>query len=647
MAKNLRYLGDLSVEDREEHMRNLREEVINFRAPKEQVWMRIGRKFRGIDEHGAPTRAKFRSTYLWSAIQSWMSVLEPIFFASNPVFDLQNARQEDYDRNRVMELVLTQQIQYQTQFREAWTRILMEALAYGSSYPWTYWRRETKNVGPYISPVLDANGMPMFNDDGTPEIQRVSKPVQIYNAPFLEYVSLWDTYMHPDGIRGFSRRKVTGYELLRNSGPGGLYPKNRVERILRTAQAAMDRDKADRSTTRSGDLFMFGDREEWRGLQLAREAGAEGDPEAENYMLTYLKDALAWEYPIFHYDDGTFVGSYAVNKDGQMMELRFAEGMNYNGTSNRMAITPETSPGEVYGIATVEHCEGLLEAHTRFMQLALDGASLTVHPQWVVSQQYDQLIGEVRTGPGAINVVPSQGEVDPKMHLQRQDMPQGWVNAMQFRDYLQQELDQTFAQDDIARGNFPGGRKTASEISGVLQFSQNRLELVADRIGDQFARPLGQKWLAMNSLMLDKENVRDIVGVRLDEQMDGEEFKMPTIEDIVKRMPVTFKGSILATNSNAKMAKMGQLAGIYFQAMPFMSTAPVQSFMRKYFEAAGLESVTRDFPPVDPNGLTRLQQLMTEGGKNPLATGTQPGTEDGGGVPQTGGADQAAMNQPV
>jgi hypothetical protein len=588
----------------------VRREAIEFRQPKKDVWLRLFRMFRGIESNDTPYRSKIISTYLWSAVQSWISVLEPIFFASHPIFDLKTPRDEDDERNRLLEALLTQQVQYQSNFRRAWTRILLEALVFGSSYPWTYFKSRTKPVWAGYTPIRGPDGFPVRDPvDGTTMVREDVRQLRVYHAPYVEPVDLWDSFIHPDGRRGFSRRMVTGYELRQEAG--NLYRKDRVERMLKAGARWLQ-------GKRSGENYSFGDDNQVIDNELAQEAGTEAGKRFEYSLLGYQKDLDAMKFPILHYDDGDFSGSYALNRDGRLYELRFFEGSSPDGEGNRLALTPYTSPQEVVGVSVAETTYGLLEAHTRFMQLAIDGASLTVHPQWTVSRTYDQEIGEVHTGPGVINMVPTMGNEPMENHLKPEHMPTGWDRAMVFQQFLEDDLNDAWAQDDFTKGRFSSGRKTAREVSEVLQFAQARLELLADRIADQFGRPLGRKWMCMNAIHMNEQDMVDVLGV----QAVG--VQMPDVEIILRTMQVMFKGSVLASNSTSRLTQMANLANSYFQALPFLQFPHVQSFMRKWFELAGLEGITKDFPPVDPNAATRLEQIMMEKGMADLAGGGGP-----------------------
>jgi hypothetical protein len=618
-----RNLAALSRDEREEHLKIVRQECIEFRETKRDMWLKIHRVMRGIHDRNSPYRSKLMSTYLWSAIQSWMSVLEPLFFSTFPVFDLTTPRDEDDERNRVYEALLTHQVQAQPDFRAAWSSVLMESLVFGSSYPWTYWRTVNKKIGPFREPVLDTFGTPLIDPaSGDFAVSESFENLRITHSPWLEHVDLWDSFIHPDGRRGFSRREVTGYELLQSSGgENPLYEPRRVERMLRAAARSVQAKNP--MATTGGMNFHFGDDDQIVEDELALEAGTEAGRRLHEWVAGIEKDVLAMKFPILHYDDGDFSGTYALNVDKRLYELRFNEGASADGMPNRMAITPYSSPQEVFGVSVAETTFGLLHAHTRFLQLAIDGASLTVHPTWMVSEQFDQLVGEIFTGPGAINKVPTTGGEPMDNHLQRMDMPNSWVNAMQFRDSLRDELDQAWAQNEAVQGRFAGGRKTAQEVSSVLQFSQSRLELLADRIGHQFGSPLGKKWLCMNTVHMDREDMMDVVGLK------AANIELLDLREVIKQAQTVFKGSVLASNSSSKLQQFQTLAQVYFNSLPMLHLPHVQEFMMRWFEIAGLEAVTKKFPAPQP-GMTAFDVMAMQ-----AQSGSTPASPTGGGLPKT------------
>jgi len=617
-------LGDLSVPEREAHLAIVRQECIDFREPKREFWLEAWRFYRQMQDPEAATRSKFVSSYVWSAVQSQMAMLEPLLFSSIPTWDLTTPRDEDLERNAVLEDLLTQFVHHQSSLRQQWTMILLEALVFGSSYPWTYFRSEDRKIGPIFRPVLDQFGNPLRSADGSPVIDEQTPRVRVYHAPYVEHVDLWDSFIHPDGRRGFSRRTVSGYELLYQSkGPSPVYDPDRVARMLAAAAASAQRE--DPSRGRGGENFHFGDDSQVIDDELALEAGTQASGRADLFASSnYVRDALAQVFPLLHYDDGCHSGTYALNRDGRLYELRFNDCSGPDGEGYRMAVLPNSSPQEVFGVGFIEANYDLLKVYHRFLQLATDGATLTVNPGWAVSRKYDQEIGEIFTGPGAINVVPAGPGERIEHHIQRMDMPQSWVSAMQFRDAIKDELDQAFAANESTFGRFAGGRKTAQEVSQVLQFSQNRSQLMAERIADHFATPLGKKWLAMASAYMTPEDVQNVVGIR------AAGLEIPDPETIIRTMQTVFRGSVIGSNSAAKLAQLQGVAQAFLNSLPYLQLPHVQEFMKEWMRLAGLEGVTKKLPAPVP-GMTAFDVLAVTRGPG-AAGGASP---TGGGLPRS------------
>lgn len=617
-------IANFSVEDREEHFAEVRRECVDHRAStnREQVWRDIWMFFRNLADRTSPYKNTIVSTYLWTALYSQVAVLEPIFFTGSPIYDLRSPRDEDYDSNVLWEQLLTQQVQFQPGFRTEFAASLIEALVFGGTYPWTQFQTVSKII-PSVQPLTDSMGMPVMGPDGRPMMVTAGIPARTYHGPSLLHVDLWDSFIHPDGIRGFSMRDITGRDLLRASAPGGRYNRQSVLRCLKAAARNIQAANAGTGASmRREEDYVPGDDSLVERDFLALEAGTESGMRLDSYIKGYVKDVLAMKFPVLHYDDGSVTGSYLLNKDGKLKELRFHPFSAPDGGTHRMELKPYPAGSkEVYGVGLGEVALPMLKAHSRFFQLAMDGAELTVHPQWAVSHQFSQMMGELFTGPGVINVAPPGGG-KPSDHIERMDMPQSWANALQYRDNIERELEQLFAQADFARGQISSGRRTASELNLVAEYGNARLQLLGDRIAHQFAAPLGLKWLCMDSLYLMPDDIVAALGVKATDQM-GMPLRIPPPEILLRTMQVVFKGSVTASNQQVMLSRYAQLAPHYERALPYLQVPWVQEYFRRWMEIAGMESVSKQFPPADPMMATAMQMMLLQkaGGAGPGNTG--------------------------
>lgn len=627
-------IADLSVADREEHLAVVRRECADFRVQtaREEKWLDSWRLFRGLNDEGTPFKNRFFSTYLWGVVESRLAVIEPMFFSADPAYEFRSPRLEDDKRNILLADLVTRQIHGNTEFRQALTKILMDAFIFGASYPHVFFRSVLKPVGPFPRAVIGEDGFPQRGMDGQPEMEMVTEELKVYHAPWLQYVPIWDSFIHPDGRRGFTLREVTGRELLRSSqGPNALYPQERVLEVLH--MAALDGMMQDRTRgDRMADFRPGTDDLIQRDLMLAA-VGVQTSDRVQDWIGGYVDDAMSQPFPILHYDDGDYSGTYALSRTGQLMELRFFKGASPDGTPGRLAVMPNINSVEPYGVAISEQAGPVLRAHSRFLQLALDGAELTVHPTWVVSSRFADDVRRVYTGPGAINEAPTLPGEDPKLHLQRMDMPQSWQNAFQIKDLLKAEMDHALGMDDFSRGRLAAGRRSASEVSIANEFAQSRLELLANRITDQFAVPLGRKWLILDSIHLEDQDIRNLLG----RKADG--LQLPSVQEIVENMEVVFRGSVVDSDRQVMLARYREMSGPYMSMLPLLQLPYVQEFLRRWMQAAGMGDVSKTFPPLNPAMQTALEQQLMMGAQSAASQGGQIDSGMGSSLSAAGGAN--------
>lgn len=633
-------LLDCTVAEREEYMEWARREAIDLRNGHEPTWLDLFEEWRNITDLTSPYRNKVRSTYAFATVLSNISLIEPMFFSSDPVCEIASKWEDDWPNNAAHEQVLTKQVQGHTHFRKELASILTEAAVFGSSYPYTHFRTRRKVIGPL--PVRnDAMGSAgtILGPDGQVLSGEEYREVQVYRGPELRYTSLWNTYVLPDGIRGFSVHDFTGYELVEASkGPNALFDAKRVKRAINVAKHQIEGGPA---KSRDDMNFAFGDDHLVERDQLAQLAGTEAGLRHMWHEMdpSLRKNVMSYPFPVFFYDDGEFSGAYLLNKDGRFYELRFFRGSSVDGTPNRIGLTPFQSPGEVYGIGLLEIGLGLIQARSRFLQLALDGAELTVHPQWVVSDTYDRLNGEIMVGPGAVNVVPSLGG-RLEEHIQRQDMPQSWANALQAREQvITPELDELFQQDEHTKGRFPGGRHTAAEANLVGAANGARTELVADRIDTFFARPLLRKWDLMNRAFFTKSDYEDYLG-----PVGAKDVTPTDLESVLRRNSYIFKGSVTSATKSQMLARYPQMAQMYINALPLMRVPHVQEYFKRWFRDAGFEAITRLFPPAD--GVVQSEYAMLSQGGGGTFSGMPKSPTDALGVLQQQGAAEGGATAP-
>jgi hypothetical protein len=388
--------------------------------------------------------------------------------------------------------------------------------------------------------------------------------------------------------------------------------------MLTAAQRRIDKDKNPQGSTIPMALdFALGDDTLRDRDELAKEAGTLSGDRLDGYVRGLVKDALAQKFPILHYDDSDFTGTYALNKDGRLLELKFSIGSCPDGGSHRMSVRPFMDLGEktIYGVSIAELALEHLLVHSKFTQLAVDAAELTCHPQWLASEVFETWGGEVLTAPGAVNVVPAMAGEDLERHLKPQILPQGFQHALTYREQVERDLDALWAMDEFSRGRISQGRRPATEFKLASQFAAARLGLIMSRFTDDLAVPMGRKWLCMSSIHMSQQDLVDVLG----QKALGK--RLPSPEQVLRTMQVIFRGSVTAANQDLMLQRYSQMAPSYQAMRPLLNLPDVNAFIRSWMEAAEMEHISKQLPPVNPELGTFAEQQLIMG----LASGQGQG----------------------
>lgn len=608
-------LGALSQTDREEYLWRVFREAEDFRLQKEIKILEVFRYVRGIKDDNSPYRNDLRHPYAYSSAEAQIASLAPIPFSGDPVVQLVDPNVENHERNQMTEKMLTALIKNpcKSNFFVAYLRILMDVVWFGFTYPYTYFRARSKRLGPRFEPVIGPDGMPAVRDDGSPLVRETYRDVTVYNAPWLEHNDVWDTFIHPDKRRGFTRRDRTGYEIMAQSkGRNPMYDPDRVQFMIR--REAMRSRRMQQQSFHSGPE-SFSNRD-----AMAAEAGAEPLRHDELERAFWAKDILAKPYVLLHYDDGEFSGTYAVSNDRMgLMELRFNQGVNYDGESNRFSLVASASPQEVYGTSNLEWHMPLLKMHSSFYQAAADGMALTVHPTYLVSQQFQTMGGRMVVGPGSMIPVPSTSKGNLEEHVKPLAMATNMFTGLQFTDVMQRDLDRGFGLGDPQRGIFAGGRKTAYETNVVAEGASNRTNLIQMQIENMFLIPMIRKWTAM---MAEHYTGRDYVKML---GPDGAFYIPPSTEEIISGMTYVPTGSISSSDQQLRAARWPGILQLLTNTMQFMELPWMHEAVKRALEDQGVDSVSRLIPALGSPQMTehmmKVQMLNQQGaGQGPGAT---------------------------
>jgi hypothetical protein len=606
-------LQGLSRTEREEYLWEVFREAESFRQGREDGMIRVFRYLRDLADPDTPYRTRMRHPYAFSAAQTIKAMIYPVLFSADPAVQIIDPNPDNYDRNQIAEELLTGHLKnpLRTNFPVAFEKVCDDAIWFGWSAPWTWFRSETRVVGPRFEPRL-AGGTQFLDDIGNAVVDEVYEEVPVYHAPWLEPVDVWDTFLHPDGRRGFTRRDVTGYELLaQSSGANPMYDRERVLLMINREIRA----KTAKSVQKFGDgsaSFMERD-------QLSMEAGAEPPRHSELESSRWEKDVLARPFVVLHYDDGNSHGTYAVASTGGLMELRFFRGVNYDGSPNRLFCRTWQSPQELYGTSFFEVARDLLDFHSNIYRAAGDAAALQVHPVFVASQQFRMSGQQPVFGPGAIIYTPTTVR-SPDEHFKRLDTGMDFFQTFQLADNaVKRDLDLVFSQGDPQRGIFEGGRRTAYETSIVSAGAQGRIEVLVKKMFNEFVVPLCRKWLAMMSQHYTGRDYRRMLGSR------AEDYSPPTITEIVSSLSYVPKGSITLSDTQTRRAQWPAIFDASLKSLPYMQIPHIRELFRRMLEDMGQEAVTRAIPSEGDPRFTeyqsRIMNAMSMGGGEGAASG--------------------------
>jgi hypothetical protein len=644
-------LSRLSIEDREQYLWRVFQEAESFKSQKEAQILKVFRYIRGLRDPHTVYRKDFRHPYAFAAAESQKAVVAPVLFSADPMVQLVDPNQENQPRNQVSERLITATLSNPqvSNFPPGYLKTINDVVWFGFSHPWTYFRSESQKIGPRFVPRTLPDGSPVLDSRGNVVQDMEFEDHRIYHAPWLEHTDVWDSFLHPDGIRGFTRRDSTGYSLeAQSQGANPIYDPVRVRRMFLMEMSRSVKSMAEQGSFHRGTESMV-DRD-----QMAAEVGVEPLRHDEILQSDWSKDVKARPYVLLHYDDGRHHGTYAVHSKGReggvgLMELRFFEGINYDGTSNRLQINAHESPQEIYGTSIIEWTLPLLDLQSEFYRAAADGAALSVHNPFLVSSLFDQSGGNLVLGPGAKIKVPQTLSGNLEEHVKPLSLPQGWFNSIQFADNIKNSMDSVWGQGEAVRGRAAGGRTTAREASIVAANSTARTEMLVKNVFNQFAAPYIRKVLSMIS---EHWTARDYVKILGPE---GVNYIPPSRQEIIGSLQYVPQGSLTAADSELRAARWPAVFQTLVQVLPYMQLPWMHEAVKRSLEDQGLDGVSRLIPSLQDPQMSEYMAMVQaaqqqQGGQPGQASpprspgdisgmlsqiggaGAPPGPVDGGGV---------------
>lgn len=602
-------LKTLPKEERASYLWDVFRDCEAFKAPKEQEILETFRFLRNLKDEETPYKANLRHPYAFSAAQSIKARIWPVIFSADPVCQLVDPNPDNYERNQIAEKLLTAHVNnpLRTNFAAAWDRLLNDAVWFGWSASYTYFRSRTKIIGPRFRPKT-FNGEPVFEDDGRVLIEEIYRRLRTYHAPHLVHNDVWDFFLHPDGVQAFIRRDVTGYELLAQSeGANPIYDPSAVR------AAIMQESRSERS--RRTENFSEGSATMMDRDAMAAEVGAEPPRHSEIERARYDKDILSKPFVVMHYDNGESHGSFLVRSGGGgFRQLRWFNGVSYDGEPNWRMLTTYSSPQELYGTSLFSQHVDFLRLHSRFFQAGADAAALQVQPMFVGSQQMRNMGTQPVFGPGGIIWTPHVNRSLDE-HFKRLEIGKDFWNSFQLVDQMQRGLDQAFHQGDPQRGLFAGGRKTAYETAEVSAGANAQIEVMYKRIGEQWAVPLFKKWLAM---FTEHYTARDYV---LMLGSKGADYIPPSTEEIISGMSYIPKGSLVNADSQMRASRWPAIAQTAMQLLPLMQIPHIREIFVRMVEDMGAEAISRLIPSEDDPRLSEYMANVQQAMASQQATG--------------------------
>lgn len=594
-------LSSLSRDEREKYLWQVFREAEQFRAHKEPAMIETFRYIRGIKDQQSPYKTDLRHPYAFTVAQAIKASIYPAFLAGDPAIQLLDPNPDNHPRNQITEKILTSFIKnpLKTNFPSAFEKTLDATIWFGWSRPYTYFRSRHQVIGPRYVPV-EENGQVQLDSQNRPIVRETFRKVRTYHAPWLEEVDNWDSWTHPDGRRVFTRRDVTGYELLgQTSSANPLYGIESVSRLINAEFSSLRTRKAESAHTGPDS---FSDRD-----VLASEAGAEPPRHSEMEMSIWDKDVLAKPFILMHYDDGEFSGTYAVvGQRGGFKELRFNQGASYDGTHNTLLSKMWQSPQELMGTSWFEVSKDLLRLHSRMYQAAGDSMALQVLPMFAASNQLRMLGNELVFSPGGIIWTPPTNRTT-REHFERVETGADFVNTFNIvGGPLKNDLDRAFFQDDVRQGFLGGGRRTAQEVREAAAGGQAITNVFIKKLGDEFVTPLARKWTAM---MSEHYTARDFVKML---GPIGADYIPPSVEELIDGLQYTPRASLTIADSQLRRQQWPGIMQVAIQMLPLLQVPHMRELFKRMMEDMEQDDITRIIPSQEDPRFTEYQAMIQQ-----------------------------------
>ena len=557
----------------------------------DEKWIDYNRLYRSKlpDEETYPHMARLFIPYTFSSIETVVPRMVEAIFSSEPIVAVKPHDVTDIDKAKILEQLLNYQLKRMDFYRTFITLSKM-CLTYGTCIAKVDWRKEFRTKSK-VEVQTDEMGMPVYNEEGTPQYSKIKNKYTYYDDPYIYPVDIFKFFIDPKALSLKDAEYVvlvteTTMDRLKDMQSQGIYKNiSQVEDVKGSITFDTGRERFETVDKRSPytDSAYYGN---------------------NNFKSNRVTLYEYWEH------------DRVITVAEEKVVIRDEENPYWHCQLPFVAGRICTVENEFYGVGIPEMVESLQNELNDVRNARMDNVTLALNKMFIATRSSDVLKqfpdGVIPNEPGLVIL---SNEPDGIREVAVSDVTQSsYVDSKE----IISNLETTLGIYDYSKGAPGKSRETATGILSLQEAANVRFKLMITEMAKMLA-DAADFMVDLNEQYIDEEKVFRLTG--------SEWITIENIEDVIGRYDYVPVGASMEGLS--KYARLEQLLR-YRQVFSTNQDFIISKFDMDLLELLNFKNAAEYFmsmqqQPEMPEGMPGMPGMEQMGGMGAGGLNTMPG----------------------